>query len=76
MSRLFGGVGIYTDTIFRNVRWPMLHLDRRPTPYTVIWARHEGDYIYPSTSAQALRIFTDALEIAADLINQNVRGNR
>lgn len=42
---VFGGIGIYVDTKFRNKAWPMMHLDMRP--YRRLWARVDGQYIYP-----------------------------
>ncbi len=44
----FNGIGVYFDTHFRGVAWPMLHLDKRRKK--TIWFRDEhGEYHYPGT---------------------------
>lgn len=45
-SNLFGGVGVYFDTLNnQGVAQPMLHLDLRKHP--LIWYRNHGVYYYP-----------------------------
>lgn len=73
MSGLFGGVGIYVDTVFKDGRWPMMHLDTRPSPYAVLWARTEGEYIYPHTGPTSLRMYLEALQEASNLMREVVK---
>jgi len=58
-SRLFGGVGVYFDTMFRGVRWPMLHLDLREG--SVWWARTGNRYIYPRQEGEPEAEFFELL---------------
>lgn len=56
-SKLFGGVGVYFDTKYRNKRWCMLHLDLRIADSTAVWFRHEGKYYYPMKSNICMKLF-------------------
>jgi len=65
-SRLFGGIGLYVDTHFRGVRWPMLHLDLREE--RIWWARVEGRYVYPQQEGEAEDEFFRLLAQAAGVV--------
>lgn len=47
-SNLWGGIGVYFDTKYNGMVWPMLHLDKRNVP--LVWFRSEGIYYYPHTT--------------------------
>lgn len=76
MTKLFGGVGLYVDTHFKDVRWPMFHLDTRPSPYAVLWARSGGEYIYPYNGPTSLRLYLEALEEASNMMRESVKDRR
>ena len=45
---LWGGIGLYSDTVFRGKSWPMLHLDIRPISshkrIPAMWFRDKEGY--------------------------------
>lgn len=52
MSGLWGGVGVYFDTYYLSIKWPMLHLDLRPLTSlnsVTYWFR-DGDYYHPMSN--------------------------
>jgi len=49
----FGGIGVYLDTFYDDLTWPMLHLDIRPHTSPVLWIREGKEiYMYPHLSAK------------------------
>lgn len=53
--QFFTGVGVYFDTHYKGVSWPMLHVDSRPK--TLIWYRDENSYHYPGEKNFYLTLF-------------------
>ena len=60
-SRLFGGIGVYFDTRYRNRPWCMLHVDLRNVNSTVVWYRQKGEYYYPMRSYADMQRFFQLL---------------
>jgi hypothetical protein len=69
-SQLWGGVGLYLDTTYQSIAWPMLHLDLRPLGHNhsrktaLLWIRRDGEYTYPQYTGQGTRILVEALRVA------------
>ena len=40
----FTGIGVYQDTIFKNTKWVMVHLDTRDSDRVATWSRIDGQY--------------------------------
>ena len=56
-SKLWGGIGVYFDTHFKNKPWCMLHLDMRPGT-TTYWFRQNKSYGHPMViHGDMLRLF-------------------
>lgn len=55
-----GGIGIYYDVKLDGRPKVMLHLDTRPE--RVLWARVNGNYIYPERSEAEAKLFFQRLE--------------
>ena len=53
LSKLWGGVGIYFDTFYKDRPWPMVHLDLRSGNLTTYWYRKKGEYYYPKSDFNA-----------------------
>jgi len=61
-SGIFGGVGLYPHTRFKNKPWPMLHLDIRRSTTTTIWVREkDGGYTYPFSNSVSMVTFLEEL---------------
>lgn len=60
-SRLFGGIGVYFDTEYKNIPRCMLHIDLRNTEQTVVWFRQNGKYYYPLRSFADMKRFYELL---------------
>lgn len=56
--RHFSGVGIYFDTVRNGRSWCMIHGDTRPD--FTIWARIDGEYVYPQIGGEHARKFWKA----------------
>jgi len=69
-SGLFGGVGLYPFTHFKDKPWPMLHLDMRPFErdggkdnHTLLWLRDDSDsYWFPQRSERHRDVFFKLLD--------------
>ncbi len=66
----FGGIGIYLDTHFKDIEWPMLHLDNRPLAERKVWIRETINGVqkyttfYPHKDPDVLRdIFKKLAEV-------------
>ncbi len=66
----FGGIGIYLDTEYKGIEWPMLHLDLRPMNEQAIWIRETINGVqkyttfYPHRDPDVLRdIFKKLSEV-------------